>query len=97
MARVSIHLHLDEIADAIRSVLKNAEDAANKAIDAAHGKLDEARSALSHADEKMAGWQSDMSAYQNKLRARSAEIERQKNQMVANCKSQCGQGTYKCD
>ncbi len=54
-------------------------------------------SALSHADEKMAGWQSDMSAYQNKLRARSAEIERQKNQMVANCKSQCGQGTYKCD
>ncbi len=89
---MKINLHLREIFDALKEILKKAADDAEDALSHAQERLDGARSSLSHANDKMSGWQSDMSAFQSRLKARSAEIERMKQQFVASCKSRCGTG-----
>eukprot|EP00794_Sanderia_malayensis_P016803 gene16803-18499_t len=89
-ASVSIDFHLREIFNAVKDFMKKAADSAIEAINAAKRKVAEAQEALDNANNKMTGWQSSMTAYQDKLRQRSAEIERQKANMVQNCKAKCG-------
>ena len=76
----------------MKEFLQKCAEQATRAIEQARQRVADAQASLANAQTKMSGWQSKMSAYQEGLKKRSAEIERQKLNMVADCKSKCGKG-----